>query len=434
MSAGRTSGRIWACALGVAACWLIAAAPASGAYSFATEWGSLGAAEGQFFNPIGIGTNGSNVYVSEAEPPGPNANNRVQRFNSNGAFQRMWGRGVDDGTAVPQICTTTCQAGQLGTVEGEFNLPEAVAVDPSGNVWVADSFNNRIQKFSPSGAPLVVWGWGVDDGTAAFQTCTSGCQAGAGGTGLGQFSSPFGIATDAAGNVYVSNLSSSVVQKFSPAGALLNAWGSFGPAEGQFSGAVGLTVDGSGNVYVADQNNHRVQKFDSNGVFVVMWGRGVDDGVGAPQTCAAGCQAGVVGTAGGEFNGPNDVTVDAAGTVLVTDNGNNRVQRFGLGGDFLEIIGAPGAGPGQFNFPSGIDADAAGNAYVVDSNNSRVQKFSEPLPQPPPETSQSTPTITITQPQPTPTTTTGPRKRCKKGFKLKKVKGKKRCVRKKKKR
>jgi len=99
--------------------------------------------------------------------------------------------------------------GSAGSGDGGFQSPAGVAVDQStGDVYVADAGNYRIEKFSSSGTFLAAWGWGVTDGTAQSEVCTSGCETGIQGSGAGQFSDPIAIAVDnsgdaSAGDVYV---------------------------------------------------------------------------------------------------------------------------------------------------------------------------------------------------------------------------------------
>ena len=114
-------------------------------------------------------------------------------------------------------------------------------MDGSGNVYVADTYNHRIQKFTADGTYLTQWG--------------------SGGSGDGQFQWPRGIAVDGSGHVYVADTYNNRVQKFTSEGTFLTKWGSYGTGDGQFCHHEGIAVDGSGNVYVADMYNHRIQRF-----------------------------------------------------------------------------------------------------------------------------------------------------------------------------
>jgi hypothetical protein len=139
-------------------------------------------------------------------------------------------------------CGTFISAwGTLGSGTGQFDHPAGVAVEASGNVFVADTSNNRIKKFDNAGGFLTAWG--------------------SSGTGNGQFDRPVRVAVDTNGNVFVSDSANNRIQKFDNAGGFLAAWGSFGTGNGQFDGPDGVAVDTKRHVFVADTNNNRIQKF-----------------------------------------------------------------------------------------------------------------------------------------------------------------------------
>ena len=228
------------------------------------------------------------------------------------------------------------QWGSTGTDPGQFQTPEGVAVGAGGAVYVADSLNDRIQKFDVDGNFLTTWG---TYGTA----------------GNGRFSRPTGVATDFAGNVYVIDSGNNRIQKFDSNGVFLAKFGSFGIGNGQFNGPYGVATDATGNVYVADTGNNRIQKFDSAGAFLFKWG--------------------TPGAGNSQFNSPTDLAVDGLGDVYVTDSFNYRVKKFDSTGVFLTAWGSQGSGPGQFNVPYGIEAGTGVGVVVSDSNNHRVQRF-----------------------------------------------------------
>jgi hypothetical protein len=229
----------------------------------------------------------------------------------------------------PQLLTRFPQDRATGSGAGQMNFPFGIAASPGlpGDIYVADDGNNRIDQFSPWGEFVAAWGWGVKDGNAEFETCTtaSGCLAGIEGPGSGQFTGPEAIATDS-----------------------------------------------SGDVYVRDRN-YRVQKFDSAGNFVLMFGANVNatkvgEG-GSTQaernvcTAASGdvCQAGTPGTGAGELEssgGAWRLAVDPAhGSVLIGEG--ERIQKFGEDGDYVETIALP-AGKELRS----LAADSAGNLYI----------------------------------------------------------------------
>jgi DNA-binding beta-propeller fold protein YncE len=225
--------------------------------------------------------------------------------------------------------------GTVGSGDGQFRSPQGVAVDAYGNIFVADTGNSRIQKFTSEGMFLEKWG--------------------ASGSGDGQFFSPFGVAVDADSRVLVADFGNHRIQRFTSEGVFLAKWGSFGSGDGQFRNPRGVAVGVGGNVLVADLSNNRIQKFTSEGMFLEKWG--------------------AAGSADGQFSSPSGVVVDADGNVFVADAGNNRIQKFTSAGGFVLKWGALGSADGQFRFPSGVAVDADGNVLVADLSNNRIQKF-----------------------------------------------------------
>ena len=247
------------------------------------------------------------------------------------------------GVLATETYTFVTKWGTYGPDDGQFSIPNGIAVDPSGNIIVTDGreaggtvSNYRVQKFNPNGTFLAKWG--------------------SYGSGDGQFTDPQGIAVDQSGNVYVTDRGNSRIQKFNPNGTLLAKWGSSGSGDGQFSCLSDVAVDSVGNVYVTDTCNERVEEFNSTGTFIAKWGSN--------------------GTKDGLFIATTGVAVNSLGNVYVVDSENKRVQKFSSDGTFITKWGSYGHGDGQFNIPGGIAVDSVGNVYVVDIYGNRVQKFS----------------------------------------------------------
>ena len=353
-----------------------------------------GGGNGEFNDPNAVATDtAGNVYVADR------VNNRIQKFDNDGNFVTKWGSsGIDSygGSA-------------SGTGDGEFTYPEGIAVDNSGNVYVSDSGNHRIQKFSSNGSFITKWGGvnGSGDGEFSFPSSvavdSSGnifvadknnsriqkldsngdfiTKWGQSGNGHGEFSEPRGIFIDSDDSVYVADYYNSRIQKFSNDGTFLAKYGShfensIGGGNGQFFLVGDSTTDSSGNIYVADIYNHRIQKFDSNGNFITKWG---SSNVGPYGGSASG-------GGNGEFYEPRGIATDASGNVYVSDTTNSRIQKFDSNGNFIAKWGssqvgsyggsAESSGNGEFNRPIGIATDASSNVYVADTGNSRIQKFS----------------------------------------------------------
>ncbi len=243
-----------------------------------------------------------------------------------------WNDRIQKFTADGQYLT---QWGSYGSGPEQFNLPRAVAVDSAGNVYVADSRNSRIQKFTADGQYLTQWG--------------------SEGSGPGEFDSPEGIAVDSAGNVYVADTWNDRIQKFTADGQYLTQWGSRGSGPGEFTWPLAVAVDSAGDVYVADTYNDRIQKFTADGQYLTQWDS--------------------YGSGPGEFDSPYGIAVDSAGNVYVADTVNYRIQKFTADGQYLTQWGSYGSGPGQFELPEGVAVDNAGNVYVADTLNSRIQRF-----------------------------------------------------------
>src|SRR5262249_21743696 len=155
------------------------------------------------------------------------------------------------------------------------------------------------------------------------------------------FAGPLGIATDRAGNVYVSEYSGNRIQKFTADGAYVTQWGRQGERDGQFQRAGDIATDAAGNVYVVDGRSERVQKFTSDGRFLTAWGSG--------------------GYGEGQFADASGIAVGPGGTIYVTDN--NRIQKFTSDGKFLVQYPSP-RDKVDFN-PVDVAVDRAGHIYVT---------------------------------------------------------------------
>lgn len=222
---------------------LLAASLASSAYAaaiaipeFAFLYGGNGAEEGQFATPWGVATDSvGNVYVTEI------ANHRVQVFDADGTFLRMWGWGVDTGSDAFEVCTVTCQAGIAGGGDGQFDYPSPVATAPDGSVYVGSLNTNLISKFGPSGAFISDFG-------------------GPGG-GDGKFNIPEGLAVNGSGRVFVSDYNNHRIQAFGSGGAFLATWGIPGSGDGEFNNPQGLAFGLNGRLSIVDGANHRIQVF-----------------------------------------------------------------------------------------------------------------------------------------------------------------------------
>ena len=146
-----------------------------------------------------------------------------------------------------------------GSGNGQFNQPRGIAIDSSGNIWVTDTNNHRIQKFDSTGSLLL-------------QIPPSGSGTNNNSSVDGSFYHPQGIAIDSSGNIWVADTFNNRIQKFNSAGVYQSKFGTLGNGDNQFNTPRGIATDSSGNIWVADTNNHRIQKFNSAGVYQSKFG------------------------------------------------------------------------------------------------------------------------------------------------------------------
>jgi sugar lactone lactonase YvrE len=295
-------------------------------------------------------------------------------------------------TAEAQVVTTLAGSGAPGNADGNgqaasFANPQGLAVDTSGNVYVADTSNLEIRKITPAGAVTTVVRLGLP---AYYGGPTTGVAVdGSGnvyavdpyGDGIDggdlrkitpagvvtwlnvypSIDSPSGVAVDSSGNLYVTDLYAGLM-KISATGVVVTF-------AKDLTKAWGVAVDGSGNVYVADTVNHRIEKVTAAGDVTTLAGSGRPgnaDGTGPEAS----------------FSGPRGVTVDGAGNVYVADTGNNKIRRIAAGGVVTTLAGSgsPGAADGDgvaasFSGPFGIAVDHSGNLYVADTGNNLIRKI-----------------------------------------------------------
>jgi sugar lactone lactonase YvrE len=289
---------------------------------------------------VAVDANG-NVYVADG------LNNCIRKINPTGVVSTLAGNSLAVGFA-------------NGTgAAAQFSEPLGVAVDGSGNVYVADRSNHRIRKITPAGAVTTLAG-----STEGF----------ANGTGTAaQFNDPIGITVDVNGNIYVTDTDNNKIRKVTPAGVVTILAGSTaGFADGigtvaQFNYPYGITVDASGNVYVADRNNHKIRKISP---------------AGAVNTIA-GSTLGFLNGAGtiAQFNEPSGIAIDLNGNLFVSDAINHKIRKISSTNQVTTVAGSTGGfanGSGtvaQFNIQQGIALDNSGNIYVADINNEKIRKI-----------------------------------------------------------
>ena len=262
--------------------------------------------------PWGVAVNQSGEVIVAAESSG----HCVTIFNPTGEKLRLFG--------------------SKGSGQGQFNDLRGVAVDDDGNILVADTYNNRIQKLTLYGKFITAVG---KEGREPLE-----------------FRYPISVAFHPKSKkLYVADYSNHRIQILNSDLTFSSSFGSEGSDNGQFQCPWDVTCDSTGNVYVADRSNHRIQVFTAEGRFLRKFGK--------------------YGSGNGKLNCPSSISIDSDNVVYVTEYGNNRVSVFTCEGKFLTSFGTHGSGPGQFSLPCGIALDKNGVVYVSDSRNNRLQLF-----------------------------------------------------------
>ncbi|MCZ6489067.1 MAG: SMP-30/gluconolactonase/LRE family protein, partial [Acidobacteria bacterium] len=287
-------------------------------------------------------------------------NDRIRKVDLNGIITTVAGNGVDS------------FAGDGGpATAASLNEPDDMAVDAAGNLYIADTINSRIRKVASA------------DGTIATLAGNNEFKfAGDGGPGtLAALDLPQGIAVDAAGNLFIADQENHRIRKLSPDGTITTVVGngvfSFSGDGGQAVDAslgrpIDVAVDAAGNLYIAEKFNNRVRKVNTTGIITTVAGDG---------------SFGFSGDGGQAINASLDtplaVAVDGSGNLYISDNGNNRVRMVDANGiittvagngDFFLIFDDPVPATSSEVDPLGLAIDAAGNLYIADNFNELVRK------------------------------------------------------------
>jgi tripartite motif-containing protein 71 len=258
---------------------------------FVQAVGSKGGAAGQLNAPAALAIDPSgNLWVADS------ANNRIEEFNEKGEFVLTFGRDVNKtkvdaaaSEAERNVCTAAsgniCQAGVVGSTNGQLKAPQGIAATSGGNLWISDTGNNRLKKFGPTGNLINILSSEGSEG--------------------GKVKEPTAIAMAPDGSIWVADSGNNRIQGWNSSLVLIRQFGSEGTADGQFKRPAALDVDTAGNFWVGDQNNSRIQQFNSGGEFVSKFGNA--------ETF--------------RFSSPMGLVTDGKGSLWLTDTDHNRLQR-----------------------------------------------------------------------------------------------------------
>jgi uncharacterized protein (TIGR03437 family) len=301
--------------------------------------------------PRGVAVDGlGNAYIADSD------NHRIRRVSSTGIITTVAGTGTPDfsGDGGPALLATLYQ-------------PFAVAVDASGNFYIADTVNYRVRKVSALGTISTIAGnqfykYGGDGGPATAASLNS----------------PLGLAADSAGSLYIADTQNHRVRKVSRAGIMTTVAGTGAPGysgdgvaatTAKLKSPKGVALDAAGNLYICDSDNHRIRKVGANGFISTLAGNGSagysGDGVAATRSSLAW---------------PNGIALDATGNLYIADFGNGRVRMVAPAGTITTVAGNGTAGfsgdggqatAASLTNPSGVAVDLAGNVYIAADNRVR---------------------------------------------------------------
>ncbi len=291
-----------------------------------TVFGMPGNDPGQFNAPRGIAfAPDGTMYVADSR------NHRIQHFTPDGQLLNTFGTFGDLNSGDAPL--------------GTLNEPWGVAVGADGSVYVTDTWNHRVQKFSAEGKPMTAWGvFGLTDTPGALY-------------------GPRGIAVDAKGRIFVADTGNKRIMIYDSNGGILGAFGDTGFDAGQFNEPVDVKVDTKGNVYVTDTWNQRIQVFSP-----------LEDDV----TYIPVAQWPVRGWRSQNLDNKPYIAISEDGMVFITDPEGYRVIQFDQNGEFVQLWGTFGVGNENFGLSSGIAIDDDGNVWVTDAGNGRVMRFTLP--------------------------------------------------------
>jgi len=331
--------------------------PAGVVTTLAGTPGVHGSADGtgsaaQFWQPWGIAVDSAGiVYVADQ------ANSTIRKITPAGV-----------------VTTIAGAAGMFGSADGSgsaarFNAPDGIAVDSSGNLYVADTLNSTIRKITSTGVVTTLAG-------------TPGGIGSADGTGsAARFNYPDAL-TVAGTTLYVAEAYNSTIRKVTSTGVVTTfagTAGAFGNVNGtgsavRFNSPYGVAATSTGIIYVADSGNHEIRKITPARAVTTFAGSATTDGGGIGSSDGTGRTA--------RFNYPNGVAVTGT-TVYVADTYNSTIRKVTSAGvvtTFAGTAGVPGSTDGtgnaaQLDHPFGVAADKAGNVYVADTLNSTIRKI-----------------------------------------------------------
>ena len=314
-----------------------------------SRWSATGSCNTFFNAPHAITGNKDKVFIADT------LNYRIQKFTQEGQFISSWKRNSNVNPNVltidKKIATNTLNNKFLKCFNKDqlFNklcsyenisslnimVPFDLAIDKESNIYVLDSFQSQIQKYSSSGKFISSWGKQ--------------------GNSEGELYRPEGFTIDNNNYIYICDTYNHRINKYTSNGTFVKSWGKFGFYESEFFYPNAICLDSNNLIYVSDSRNGRIQKFTNEGDYVMSWGQSDDMS---------------------DLRYPHGISIDNNDIVYVADASHCLIKIFNEQGRYITKIGTnESSEPGNFSFPMDVYVDNEGTVYVADTGNHRIQKF-----------------------------------------------------------
>ena len=342
---------------------IITTVAGNGAFDYSGDGGA--ATNAALWGPEGVAVDATgNLFIADTD------NNRIRKVGTNGIISTVAGNGL-------------YTYGDGGAATNAGLSADGVTVDATGNLFIADTYNNRIRKVGADGIIATVAGNGYVNPSNGY----GGGYSGDGGAATNaELNLPQGVAVDATGNLFIADTVNNRIREVGTNGIIntvagngyVNPYTGSGGYSGdggaatnaELNGPIDVAVDATGNLFIADTYNNRIRKVGANGIIATVAGNGLYTyGDGGAATNA-------------ELYWPFGVAVDATGNVFIADTYNNVIREVGTNGTITTVAGGGtnSLGDGdaainaELNQPTGVAVDATGNLFIADYFNARIRK------------------------------------------------------------
>jgi hypothetical protein len=338
----------------------------NGTVGHSGDGGSATAATAELDGPWGVAVDSSgDIFITE----------NSGSLNDGGCVREVAANNGDIYTVAGTVSLGPGFSGDGGAATAaQLNHPEGIAVDSAGDLFIADTGNNRIREVNYTAGIYATSNITTYAGNGVGNFAGDGGQATA-----AELYAPAGVALDSAGDLFIADSSSNRVREVNHSTHVISTFaGGASPGDGnqataaELNATAAVAVDAAGDIFIADTGNNRIREVNhSTGLITTIAGNGIQgySGDNGPATAA-------------ELNGPTGIAVNAAGNVFIADAGNNRVREINTSGVITTVAGNGTSGyngegtatTAELSDPTGVAVDGSGNIFIADQYNQRVRK------------------------------------------------------------